>query len=173
LKKIFYPKIFFPTVKLLFVVTCLFFFFYIILRLFEKQKVNIDSGFLFSAFFMILFFGYFAFHLSYFFCFYFKYIIIEHNQVSIFELNKLKTTKANFEEILGYSKSEVHFGRYTWKTKSIIIYYKSGKTSEILNSFVSDLDFLEQELKNKKIKYLGFENYDTGWFFRKYKYFKH
>jgi hypothetical protein len=87
-------------------------------------------------------------------------------------LNKLKTTKANLDEILGYSKSEVFFGKYSWKSKSVVIYFKSGKTSEILSSFVSGVEDLEKELKRNKVKYFGFEHYDTGWFFRQYKFNK-
>ncbi|MDP2161958.1 MAG: hypothetical protein Q8K02_15870 [Flavobacterium sp.] len=87
-------------------------------------------------------------------------------------MNKLKTTKANLDEILGYSKSEVFFGKYSWKSKSVVIYFKSGKTSEILSSFVSGIEDLEKELKRRKVKYLGFEDYNTGWFFREYKFNK-
>lgn len=97
---------------------------------------------------------------------------MEKNYVSIFELKNLKVTKVKFEEILGYSKSEIYFGRYTWKSKSIIIYYKSGKVSEVTSSFVSNIELLEKELKNNKVKYFGFESYSTGLFYRQYKFTK-
>ncbi len=145
---------------------------YVILKIFGKSMTNLKTSVLFSAFFFILFIGYFTFHLLYFFCFYFKYVVIEKNTISIFELKNLKITKVNFDEVLGYSKSEVYFGKYTWKSKSIIIYYKSGKISEITSSFVSNVQLLEKELKNRKVKNLGFEYYNTGWFYRQYKFIK-
>ena len=145
---------------------------YVFLKIFGKSMTDLKTSVLFSAFFFILFIGYFTFHLLYFFCFYFKYVVIEKNTLSIFELKNLKITKVNFDDVLGYSKSEVYFGKYTWKSKSIIIYYKSGKVSEITSSFVSNVQLLEKELKNRKVKNFGFESYYTGWFYRKYRYAK-
>lgn len=145
---------------------------YVFLKIFGKSMTNLKTSVLFSAFFFILFIGYFTFHLLYFFCFYFKYVVIEKNTLSIFELKNLKITKVYFDEVLGYSKSEVYFGKYTWKSKSIIIYYKSGKVSEITSSFVSNVQLLEKELKNRKVKNIGFESYNTGWFYRKYMFTK-
>ena len=132
---------------------------YVFLKIFGKSMTNLKASVLFSAFFFILFIGYFTFHLLYFFCFYFKYVVIEKNTLSIFELKNLKITK-------------VYFGKYTWKSKSIIIYYKSGKVSEITSSFVSNVQLLEKELKNRKVKNFGFESYNTGWFYRKYMFTK-
>lgn len=171
MKKTFYPKILFPTVKLIFTVFFLSLFCLSILLLFNESK-RTESGFWFSVIIFILFSGYVTFHLAYFFCFYFKKVTIEKDTLSIFELNKFKSTKVSFDEILGYSKSEVFFGKYTWKSKSIIVYSKVGNVSEILSSFVSNIDDIEKELKIKKIKYLGFEHYDTGLFYRKYKFVK-
>lgn len=172
MKKIFYPKILFPTIKLLFIIGLLYFLFFVFYKFNEKSNSSFDSGFVLSAIVFSVFLGYFIFHLGYFFCFYFKYVSLTEKEISIFEVNKLKTTKANLDEILGYSKSEVFFGKYSWKSKSIVIYFKSGKTSEILSSFVSGIEDLEKELKRRKVKYLGFEDYNTGWFFREYKFNK-
>lgn len=166
----FYPKLIFPTLKFVFIIGIIFFLAYIIKFFFEKA--NKDSDLIFGLLFFILFFGYFVFHLSYFFSFYFKYVEIDTKYISIFELNKLKTRKDNFNEIFGYSKSEAYFGNYTWKSKSIVIYYKNGDTTEILKVFISNFEKLEHELKRNRIKYLGFESYQTGWFFREYKFNK-
>ncbi|WP_333694441.1 hypothetical protein [Flavobacterium sp.] len=172
MKKIFYPKIFLPSIKLIFIIGFFYFLFLGVVKFIDKPKSHIDLGFIISAIVFSLFIGYVIFHLGYFFCFYFKYASLNENVLSIFELNKLKTTKVNLDQISGYSKSEVYFGRYTWKSKSIVIYFKLGKTSEILSSFVSGVDDLEKELKKRKVKYLGFEHYNTGWFFREYKFNK-
>ena len=173
MKKLFYPKILFPSIKLIFITGFFYFFFLGIVKFIDKPKSHIDSGFIISAIVFSFFIGYIIFHLGYFFCFYFKYISLTENEISIFELNKLKTTRYNLDEISGYSKSEVYFGKHTWKCKSIVFYFKSGKTSEILSSFVSGVDDLEKELKSRKVKYLGFEHYNTGWFFRQYKFTKY
>lgn len=172
MKKIFYPKILFPTIKLIFIIGLLYFLFFVFYKFNEKSNSSFDSGFVLSAIVFSVFLGYFIFHLGYFFCFYFKYVSLNENELSIFELNKLKTTKVNLDQISGYSKSEVYFGKYAWKSKSIVIYFKSGGISEILRSFVSGIDDLEKELKRNKVKYLGFEHYNTGWFFRQYKFTK-
>ena len=141
-----------------------------IIKLIEKFNTNNYGELLFPAIFFILFIGYFTFHLTYFFCFYFKYIIIDERTFSIYELIKLKNTKVKFNNIRGYSKSEAYFGRYNWKSDSIVIYFENGEISEIVKVFVYNIDILEKELKYKKVQYLGFEDYNTGWFYRKYKF---
>jgi hypothetical protein len=172
MKKKYYPKILFPSLKLAFILWVFLFFMFIIFKLFENTTSKPQVEIILSGSFIVFLFGYLTFHLTFFFCFYFKYIITENNTISIFELKKLKSKKTSFDEILGFSISEAYFGKFTWKTKSIVIYYKSGEISEILNNFVMNLDEFEKELKSRKIKYLGFEHYNTGWFYRKYKYNK-
>ena len=157
---------------MIFFVGFLVLFFHCIIILYENfiSKINLDL--IVPALIFILFIGFFTLQFGYVFCFYFKWISLIDNKISIFELNKLKTTKANLDEISGYSKSEVYFGKYAWKSKSIVIYFNSGKTLEILNCFVSGIDDLEKELKTRKVKYLGFEDYKTRRFFREYKFNK-
>ena len=170
MKKVFYPKILFPIIKLLLIIAFFILLIFTILKLNEKFRTNNYGEILFPAIFFILFIGYFTFHLTYFFLFYFKYIIIDEKTFAIFELIKLKKTKVEFTDIRGYSKSEVYFGRYNWKSKSIVIYYENGEISEIVKVFVKNIDILEDELKNKKVKYLGFEDYSVGLFYRKYRF---
>lgn len=158
---------------MIFIIGLFYFIFFSVIKFQEKSSSSIDSGFIISAIVFSLLMVYLIFHLGFFFCFYFKWVFINDNRISIFELNKFKNTTVDFKEISGYSKSEVYFGRYAWKSKSIVIYFKSGKTSEILGSFVSGVDDLENELKKRKVKYLGFEYYNTGWFFRQYKFTKY
>ena len=98
--------------------------------------------------------------------------MIDGENLSIFELNKFRFKRVSFDEVLGYSKSEAYFGRYSWKSKSIVIYFKEGETSELVKVFISNFNLLEEELKKKKVRYLGFEDYQTGWFYRKYKFHK-
>jgi vacuolar-type H+-ATPase subunit I/STV1 len=172
LKKTFYPKIIFPTIKLIFIVGFLVLLFSIIVKFFEKLNSRIDFDFILPALIFILFIGFFTFQFGYIFCFYFKWVSLCDNKIAIFELNKLKSITVDISEILGYSKSEVYFGKYVWKSKSIVIYFKSGKTSEILSCFVSGNDNFEKELKIRKVKYFGFEHFKTGWLFRVYRFNK-
>jgi hypothetical protein len=102
LKKIFYPRILFPTIKFIFAMSSLTMLMYVILKIFEKSMTSLKTSVLFSAFFFIFFIGHFTFHLLYFFCFYFKYVVIEKNTISIFELKNFKITKADFDDVLGY-----------------------------------------------------------------------
>ncbi len=170
MKKNFYPKVFFPILKITFIIG-LFFLLLIAINAFKiKLFSGFDFGILIALIFYVLFIGLIIFHLSYFFSFYFKYLKIDDNYFSIFELNKFKTKKNTFDDILGYSKSEVYFGKNLWKSKSIVIYFNNGETSEFLRIFISDLELFEKELKRRKVKYLGFEGYKTGWFYRQYEF---
>lgn len=163
MKKRFLPRVFFPTIQFL---AILFFLFIhlVIIYLSPKDNANDYFGFIFIN----ILWGSFTFNIAYFFCFYFKYVTIEDNTLSIFELKNLKTIRINFEDILGYAKSEIHFGRPTWKSNTIVIYLKNKKVCEISNAYIRNIDSIEKELQLKKVKYLGFESYYTGWFFRKY-----
>ena len=151
MKKKFFPKILFPTTKFAFIVGITFLFYKSLEVFYAKVFLDFDFGLFLSALFFILFSGYFVFHLLYFFSFYFKYVVIDGENLSIFELNKFKFKKNTLDKILGYSKSEVYFGRYSWKSKSIVIYFKNGETAELVKVFLSNFDTLEEELKMKKI----------------------
>lgn len=172
MKKTFYPKIIFPSIHLTLFVGFFVLLLFVIIKLYQNLISSIDLDFILPALIFVLFISFFTFQFGYGFSSNFKVVSLSINKISIFELDKLKVTKVNFDEILGYSNSKVYFGKHTWKSKSIVIYFKSGKTSEILSSFVSGVDELEKELKKGKVKYLGFEHYNTGWFFRKYKFTK-
>lgn len=139
---------------------------------FRKLRADFSLSSLFGLLLFILILGYAIAQLAFFLFFYFKSVVIDTNSIAIFELRNLKTTRAAFEDISGYSKSEVYFGKYGWKTQSVVIYYQSGKVAELLNDFVSDLDLLEKELQNKGVNYLGFEPYTTGLFVRDYQFGK-
>ncbi|WP_123796508.1 hypothetical protein [Oceanihabitans sediminis] len=102
--------------------------------------------------------------------YYIKIIRFEGNFFTVFELHKLKNSKINYNKIQGFSTSEVYFGKYLWKCNSIVIYTETKKTIEILSNYNSSYKKFEQELKKRKIKYYGFEEYNTGWHFREYKF---
>lgn len=172
MKKKFYPKLIFPLLNVLVILFFVSMISFFVKNLIENISLKLDFWTLLGSLFFLSFVGLVIFHLTYFLSFYFKFIVINDNEISIFELNKLKMTKSILNEIEGYSKSEVYFGRHLWKSKSIVIYFKNGIKSEIVNVFVSNLTDLEKELKKNRIKNFGFESYKTGWFFREYKFRK-
>jgi hypothetical protein len=141
-------------------------------NLIENIILKFDFWILLGSLVFLSFVGLVIFHLTYFLSFYFKFLVISDKEISIFELNKLKMTNFMLNDIEGYSKSEVYFGKHMWKSKSIVIYFKNGVKSEIVNVFVTNLTDLEKELKKNRIKNFGFESYQTGWFYREYKFGK-
>ncbi|MBS4039489.1 MAG: hypothetical protein KGZ81_02700 [Flavobacteriales bacterium] len=172
MKKIFYPKLLFPVIKLLFILFFLSMLLFSVKNLIENISLKFDFWILMGSFLLLSFIGLVIFHLTYFLSFYFKFLEINETGIFIFELIKMKKSYFSFNDIKGYSKSEVYFGRNMWKSKSIVIYFNNGIQSEIVSVFVTNLTELEKILKNKKIKYLGFEGYQTGLFYREYKYEK-
>lgn len=139
-------------------------------NLIENIILRFDFLILIGSLVFLSFIGLMIFHLTYFLSFYFKFLEIDDKRISIFELIKMKKSNFSFNDIKGYSKSEFYFGRQMWKSTSIVIYFNNGIQSEIVSVFVSNLTELEKILKSKKIKYLGFESYQTGWFYREYKF---
>lgn len=139
-------------------------------NLLENKTSEFDFFHVMGLTIYLLFVCLVIFHLTYFFSFYLKLLIIKDEDLSVFELNKVKVTRLKMNDIKGYSKSEVYFGKYLWKSKSIIVYFKNGKKVEFVNAFVMKLNGLEEELKTNRIKYFGFESYQTGLFYREYKF---
>lgn len=172
MKKIFYPKLIFPIIKLVFILFFISMLLFFVTNLIKNITLKFDFWILSGSLLYLSFIGLVIFHLTYFLSFYFKFLVINDNEISIFELNKLKMTKFMWNEIEGYSKSEVYFGKHMWKSKSIVIYFKNGRKSEIVSAFVTNLTDIEKELKKNKIKSFGFESYQTGWFYREYKFEK-
>lgn len=170
MKKTFSAKLPFPTI--LATISTAFLALFIIVVYINKLSADFSMGSLFGLLLFILILGYAIAQVLFFLSFYFKSAVVDDGSISIFELYKLKTTAVPFEEIEGYSKSEVYFGKYGFKSPSLVVYFKSGKVAELLNDFVADLDLLEKELQEKGITYLGSEPYSTGVFIRNYQYGK-
>jgi len=135
-----------------------------------KFAIDFEIDLLIQAILFLSFIGFIAFHLIYNFLFYLKIISFKENGFEVFEYNKLKTTPINYNDISGFSNSEVYFGKHTWKSNSIVVYTKSSGIFEILNNYNSGIERFELELKKRKIKYYGFEEYSTGWYFRAYEF---
>jgi hypothetical protein len=159
-------KLFFPLLQLISGLGLLTVFIYGIYKFTVDFKIEL----LIQGIVFLSFIGFFSFHLIYNFLYYIKIIRFEGNFITVFELYKLKNTKINYNEIQGFSTSEVYFGKYLWKCNSIVIYTKTKKTIEILSNYNSSYKKFEQKLKKRKIKYYGFEEYNTGWYFREYKF---
>ena len=79
----------------------------------------------------------------------------------------------DISKIKGYSKSEIKFGLGNWgqslfKSKSIVVYTSEFGPHELIRYNYWDFDKLEKKLQEIGIVFLGFEEYRTGLFFRKY-----
>lgn len=105
----------------------------------------------------------------------FTFVKINSSEIVIFQLLKLKIEKLKFDEIYGYSKSEMSYGKVplNYCSKSLILYSKENNQYEIIKIYNFNFDTFEKELKKMQLKYLGKEQYQSkGFYKRKYKYVK-
>jgi hypothetical protein len=72
------------------------------------------------------------------------------------------------EAILGFSDSEIEIGRFRKKIKTIIIYTKDNEAFELIKYNYMNFNQIRDSLQ--RFEYLGYEPYQTGWMFRKYKF---
>lgn len=134
-----------------------------------KNNSGNKIGMVILLFFVSSVFLYFYYQLSN----QFTFAKINSNGLVVFQLLKLKISKLNFEEINGYSKSEISYGRVplNYCSKSIIIYSKNNNQFELIKIFNLNFENFEKELKKVEIKYLGKEQYQIEKIYkRKYKY---
>ena len=78
----------------------------------------------------------------------------------------------DFDAIKGYSKSEVKFGAH-WgqslaRSRSIILYSKDYEPFEFISFNYWAFGDLEDKFRELELPFLGFEEYKTGFLFRKY-----
>jgi len=101
----------------------------------------------------------------------FTYAVLNSEKVKIFQLLKFKIISFNYNEIKGYSNSEIYYGRVPlyFRSKSIIIYSEKNQF-ELIKLFNFNFETFSKEIKKSKITYFGKEAYQTGIFKRKYKY---
>jgi hypothetical protein len=138
---------------------------------FFKNNDENKIGMIFLLIFVSLIFLYFYYQLSNQFIF----AKISSNGIVIYQLLKLKVEKLSFEDVNGYSKSEISYGRVplNFTSKSIIIYSKRNNQFEIIKLFNLNYENFKSELKNIESEYLGKEPYQTEKIYkRKYKYTK-
>jgi hypothetical protein len=103
----------------------------------------------------------------------FTFAKISSSEIVIFQLMKLKIKTLRFEEINGYSKSKISYGKIplNYNSKSIVIYSKNDNQFELIKIFNLNFEIFEDKLKQTKIKYFGNEQYQTKKIFkRKYKF---
>ena len=138
---------------------------------FFKNNSENKIGMIFLLIFVSLIFLYFYYQLSN----HYTFAKISSSGIVIFQLLKLKIEKLSFEEINGYSKSEISYGRVplNYTSKSIIIYSKRYNQFELIKIFNLNFENFEKEFMKAEIKYLGKEQYQTEKIYkRKYKYVK-
>ncbi|WP_264550164.1 hypothetical protein [Flavobacterium sp. N2820] len=101
----------------------------------------------------------------------FTFAILNSEKIKIFQLLKFKILTLKYNEIKGYSNSEIYYGRVPlhFVSKSIIIYSEKNQF-ELIKLFNFNFEIFKNEMKKLKITYFGKEPYQTGIFKRKYKY---
>lgn len=142
----------------------LFFFSYIVFLLF--QKANTNNLFLVLILFFILVLAIFYYQFSN----QFTVIFVNESKVEIYKPLRFQRFCIKNEDIRGFSISEIWYGRYLYSSKSFVIYTNSVEKFEIINIVNLNFDKVLSLLKKYKIKNLGKEPYQTGFFNRKYKF---
>jgi len=138
---------------------------------FFKNSNENKIGMIVLLFFVSLLFLYYYYQLSN----NFTFAKINSNGIVLYQLLKLKIKKLSFEEISGYSKSIISYGRVplNFTSKSIIIYSKRNEQFELIKIFNLNFENFEKEFRKTEIKYFGKEAYQTEKIYkRKYKYLK-
>ena len=139
----------------------------------ERTHNNVEHAiFLLSVFFILM--GFFSFSFIYSIIKETYNISISNNSFKLirpFSLNEKTILKEN---IKGYSKSQIKYGIYIgnslFNTNSIVVYFDNSKPFELVKYNYMNFKQIENQLKELNVPYLGFEEYQTGLFFRKYKF---
>lgn len=101
-------------------------------------------------------------------------ISLSQNEIRLIRPIRKKEKIFEKGEIKGYSKSNINYGNLNavkwFRTDSIVIYYQNSKPFEIIKFNYRSFNKIESFLKENNIPFLGTEKYQTGFFFRKYKY---
>ena len=129
---------------------------------------------IFIIFIFFIFIGYGVFFLI-------RSIIIEtysislsQNEIKLIGLFGQKEKIFEKKEIKGFSKSNIDYGNLNavewFRIDSIVIYSQNSKPFEIIKFNYCGFSKIESCLKENNIPFLGTEKYQTGIFFRKYKY---
>lgn len=170
-----YPNIFWVTANLIFlsffgmlILVCLEWIFEF--NTFFKNRNENKFGMTFLLVFVLSIFLYFYHQLSNQFIF----AKLKSNEITIFQLLKLKIKKLNFREIRGYSKSEISYGRIpaNFCSKSIVIYTNETQF-ELIKIFNFNFYTFENELRKTDIQYFGKEPYQIENIYkRKYRFIK-
>ncbi|KGO85650.1 hypothetical protein [Flavobacterium suncheonense] len=169
-----YPNIFWLTINL-FILTFFGFMILVCLEwLFEFigffKHNNEKVGMFFLLLFVTIFFSYFYYQVSN----QFTFAKLDSDGIKIFQLLKLKIKNLSFENIKGYSNSEVSYGRVplNYTSKTIIIYLKNNEERpfELIKLFNFNFKNFTSEIKKTNIIYLGKEPYQPGIYKRKYKF---
>lgn len=98
-------------------------------------------------------------------------IRFQDNHIEISRFLGYKKQIIKFEDIQGFSDSEIEFGRFPTKVSSVILYTDDNQSFELIKYNYLNFRMIREKLEC--FSYLGFEPYQTGWAFRKYKFLKY
>lgn len=142
----------------------LYFFSYIVFLSFQKTNTNNLFIVLMLFFTLVLAIFYYQFSNQ------FTILFVNESKVEIYKPLRFQRFCIKNEDIRGFSTSEIWYGKYLYSSKSFVIYTKSLEEIEIINIVNLNFDKVLSLLKKYKIKNLGKEPYQTGFFKRKYKF---
>lgn len=155
-----FPNVFWITINILIVIFFLSLTVFMGFVFLKNKNIAILIPLLFMLLLAIMFYIQLSNH----------FVYISRNEVGI-KINqplKFKFVKLNWNQLKGYSVSEIWFGKNLFCSKSFIIYSNDERVFEIIK--ICNFGFNEMLLSfnDKKIYYLGKEPYDTGFYSRKY-----
>ncbi len=90
------------------------------------------------------------------------------DRITISRLFGFKRIALKMTDMKGFSDSEIEIGRMGFKAKTVILYTQKNEAFELIKYNYKNF----QEIRNflTRFNYLGEEPYETGLYFRKYKF---
>lgn len=98
-------------------------------------------------------------------------IRFQDNHIEISRFLGYKKQIIKFEDIQGFSDSEIELGRFPTKVSSVVLYTNDNQAFELIKYNYLNFSLIREKLAC--FSYLGFEPYHTGWVFRKYKFLEY
>lgn len=100
----------------------------------------------------------------------FIFTAVGESGITLFQPLKFKKVTFGWNEIKGYSTSQIYYGNNLYKSKTFIVYSKTEEAFEVIKLFNFKFEQTLASLEQYPIQKLGSEPYQTGILNRKYKY---
>lgn len=91
-----------------------------------------------------------------------NYVKVNEDGMKVIYPLKFKSSFLEWDKVKGYSRSGYYYGgKLNLKSKSLIIYLKSGEKHEIIKLYNSGFPAFQNQLSKFNIKSLGYEGFRT------------